>query len=211
MNNKIQRLYEKRSRQMNNPTSIPSIFISGEIHSSKNSRRILNSKKRGKKGQRLSFIAKSKEAKQDEGIFAEQLNRKKEDWDAMIQGHEYPLRLVFTFVRSTKCLFDYVNMAQGILDAMVKAEYLPDDNMNYVIPVFKPYVVDKEKPGCRIEIESKCRWHVGDGEWTMWDASCGLVWAFDEGTPTENEMQYCPKCGRELEEVIDPVEEAEEE
>jgi hypothetical protein len=196
---------------MNNPTSTPFIFISGEIHSSKNSRRILQSKKRGKKGQRLSFVAKSKEAKQDEGIFAWQLNLQKETWDAMVKDHEYPLRLVFTFVRSTKRPFDYVNMAQGILDAMVKAEYIPDDNMNYVIPVFKPYVVDKANPGCRIEIESKCEWRIDDDESGTWSASCGLFWSFDEGTPTENGMKYCPKCGRELEAVIEPTEEVEEE
>ena len=29
---------------------------------------------------------------------------------------------------------------------------------------------------------------------------CGIIWMFGEGTPTENEVSFCPQCGRRLEE-----------
>ena len=126
----------------------PSITIHGEIHSSKNSRRIMRSKSGA------PFISKSRRSKEDEGIFAVQFYNQRETWEEMIKGHEFPITLVFFFRRATKHKFDYVNIAQGILDAMVKAEYLPDDSADYVIPAFLPYVVDKENPGCELTIKT---------------------------------------------------------
>lgn len=29
-----------------------------------------------------------------------------------------------------------------------------------------------------------------------WEADCGAMWTFSEGGPKENEMHYCPNCGR---------------
>jgi Holliday junction resolvase RusA-like endonuclease len=124
----------------------PSIRITGEIHSSKNSRRIF----RTRSGQ--PFIAKSACSKADEDYFAVQLSQQHDAWRIMTAGKKYPLRITFLFARSTKRAFDYVNMAQGILDSLVKAGYLPDDNMNYVIPEFLPYVVDKKNPGCDLTV-----------------------------------------------------------
>lgn len=123
-----------------------SIVIHGEIHSSKNSRRIM----RGKGGN--PFISKSIRSEEDEGIFSVQLYNQRETWRTMMEHQKYPLNLVFLFRRASHRAFDYVNIAQGVLDAIVKAEYLPDDSMKYVIPSFLPYVVDKENPGCEITI-----------------------------------------------------------
>ena len=122
------------------------IRIDGEIHSSKNSRRIM----RTRKGQ--PFIAKSVKSKEDEGSFAIQLYEQRETWEKMTNGLRYPLKITFLFFRSSKRRFDYVNMAQGVLDAMVKAEYLPDDSADYVIPEFLPYMVDKKNPGCDLTV-----------------------------------------------------------
>lgn len=123
------------------------IIIQGEIHSSKNSRRIMRSR-RGK-----PFVSKSLRAKEDEGLFAMQLYRQRETWESMIEGRTFPIIVLFQFTRATRRRFDYVNIAQGVLDAMVKAEYLPDDSADYVIPAFVPYEVDKTCPGCVITIE----------------------------------------------------------
>lgn len=123
------------------------IVITGEIHSSKNSRRIFRNSKTG-----APFIAKSKQSKADESMLYEQLVLQRDVWFQMTDGKPYPLKMQFTFRRATKRPFDYVNISQGILDAMVKAGYMPDDNMNYVIPSFTPYVLDKQNPGCDIEI-----------------------------------------------------------
>lgn len=125
------------------------IIIQGEIHSSKNSRRIMRS------GNGAPYIAKSVRAKEDEGTFSVQLYNQREAWEEMIKGCEFPIRLVFLFRRATYRAFDYVNIAQGVLDAIVKAEYLPDDSARYVIPVFLPYVVDRKNPGCELTIEKR--------------------------------------------------------
>ena len=105
---------------------------------------------RGKNG--APFVAKSKSAKADEFDFWVQLTNQRETWLAMVAGKPYPLKITFHFRRGTHSRFDYVNMAQGILDAMVKAMYLPDDCADYVIPVFEPYRVDKHHPGCDLTI-----------------------------------------------------------
>jgi hypothetical protein len=35
----------------------------------------------------------------------------------------------------------------------------------------------------------------GDGEWFC---PCGKQWVFIDGTPEENGMQYCPRCGSKI-------------
>lgn len=118
------------------------INLSGEIHSSKNSRRIFRA------GNGRPFVVKSKASKADEETLRLQLLSQRETWRAMLKGCTFPVTIAFAFRRQTKRAFDYVNLAQGVLDAMVKADYLPDDNANYVIPYFMPYRVEKKNPGC---------------------------------------------------------------
>ena len=122
------------------------ITITGEIHSSKNSRRIFRSAGR-------VIVSKSAASKADESSFAWQLIAQRDEWFFMTDGCAYPLRVVFQFRRKTRGRFDYINISQGILDAMTAAGYIPDDNADYVIPVFLPYAVDKNNPGCDITIE----------------------------------------------------------
>ena len=33
-------------------------------------------------------------------------------------------------------------------------------------------------------------------------SNCGLVWYLEEGTPEENDMNYCPKCGEKCDDTI---------
>jgi hypothetical protein len=41
-----------------------------------------------------------------------------------------------------------------------------------------------------------CTWaESADGVWT---SDCGLTWEFSLGGPVDNQMMYCPKCGRPL-------------
>jgi Holliday junction resolvase RusA-like endonuclease len=119
------------------------IVLQGEIHSSKNSRRIMRNRKTGN-----PFVAKSALAKADEESFAVQLAAQKSQWQRLTRNFDYPFEITFCFCRATNRRFDYVNLAQGILDAMVKADYLPDDSADYVIPRFVPYSVDAKNPGC---------------------------------------------------------------
>jgi hypothetical protein len=43
-----------------------------------------------------------------------------------------------------------------------------------------------------------CEWSQDDWEAGTWSAGCGLVWCFEDGGPTENEMKFCPGCGHGL-------------
>lgn len=116
------------------------IVILGEIHSSKNSRRILRIGDR-------SIVAKSKQAKADETMIGLQLNAQIQKWERMIYGKEFPIQVVFHFVRRTKSKWDFVNLVQGVADAMVKAGYLPDDDVAHFIPHYGAHTVDKDNPG----------------------------------------------------------------
>ena len=64
---------------------------------------------------------------------------------------------------------------------------LPDD----VVPVFTAQ-----------DFHEKffCQWKYDADERTeAWETSCGNDWQFNEGTPAENRITYCPYCGRKIE------------
>lgn len=44
-----------------------------------------------------------------------------------------------------------------------------------------------------------CRW--GWLEEDYWSGECGALWTFPDGTPTDNNMQFCPVCGGRLVQV----------
>lgn len=76
----------------------------------------------------------------------------RQEWDIMIKEKPYPIKLGFVFYRKSRHPFDYNNLSQIVCDALQKAGYLPDDNMNYLVPVFKGWEVDKENPRVVLEI-----------------------------------------------------------
>lgn len=123
------------------------IVIQGEIHSSKNSRRIVRNR------QGRQFIVKSRASEADEATLALQLNTQRGTWDAMIQGQEFPLYVTFCFTRRTRSRWDFVNLVQGVADAMVKAGYLPDDDVAHFIPVYGGYEINKDNPGVSFWVE----------------------------------------------------------
>ena len=46
----------------------------------------------------------------------------------------------------------------------------------------------------------KCEWSRESDD--VWGSDCGLYWEFDnEETPKANNMNYCPQCGKILEEA----------
>lgn len=77
----------------------------------------------------------------------------KKEFLSQIKDKEFPIRLHFYFIRDSKRKFDYINVAQICQDLLVKAHCLPDDNADYVIPVFESYHVDKHNAGVKIWIE----------------------------------------------------------
>ena len=43
----------------------------------------------------------------------------------------------------------------------------------------------------------ECEWKADeDGLWQC--SECDIAWTFTDGGPEENELNYCPKCGRRL-------------
>lgn len=66
-----------------------------------------------------------------------------------------PLILEFEFVRDSRRKFDYVNPLQTVQDFMVDAGWVGDDNADEIIPRFRPYRYDKEKPGVYIDVISE--------------------------------------------------------
>jgi Holliday junction resolvase RusA-like endonuclease len=116
-------------------------FIPGNVPSSKNSRRWT-----GK-----YFIASKsvmKYRKATEPIY----KKHKKSFNKELSKHKLPVYIEFTFIRGTKHKFDYINPAQTVQDDMVKNGWIEDDNCINIIPVFKPYQYDKEKPGVIIKI-----------------------------------------------------------
>ena len=46
--------------------------------------------------------------------------------------------------------------------------------------------------------QGPCTWTRPDSDHMpdTWEASCGAMWTFTEGGPKDNDMHFCPKCGR---------------
>jgi len=120
-----------------------SIFIPGDVPSSKNSKvwtgkYLVHSKAvtRYIKNTKLFYGNKKSIA----------------DFHAMFLQTELPYRIAFQFVRETKRLFDYINMAQIVQDLMVENKWIPEDNCDVIIPVFLPYLYNKQNPGVHISV-----------------------------------------------------------
>lgn len=46
-----------------------------------------------------------------------------------------------------------------------------------------------------VEVPSECGW--SRDEWSeTWSAGCGAEWVFPDGGPVENDMKFCPSCGK---------------
>lgn len=117
------------------------IFISGNVPSSKNSKQWTGKMLINSKTVRNYMKNHCDEWLKNTGKFKE-----------MIKGKEKPYRIGFYFIRDSKRKFDYINAAQLPLDLMQDYDWIDDDDVNNVIPVFLGYEVDKKNPGVRIKI-----------------------------------------------------------
>lgn len=55
-------------------------------------------------------------------------------------------------------------------------------------------------PDCPLKPVERCEWILIDDDKGLWQCSkCGAEWVLEAGTPADNEMNYCPACGRRLE------------
>ena len=122
-------------------------FIPMDVPSSKNSKQIVMSG--GKR--RLISSSITLKYKRNTGIIYRTYAR---EFRALVQdmGENYPVHVEFYFVRKTLRKFDYINMAQIVQDMMVTEHWLPDDNCDYIIPVFAGHEKDAKNPGVRIKL-----------------------------------------------------------
>jgi len=68
------------------------------------------------------------------------------------KGLPKPLYIEFKFYRKSRHKFDMINIAQAVQDAMVKFDWIDDDNADELIPVFVPYEYDNKNPKVEIKI-----------------------------------------------------------
>jgi len=54
-----------------------------------------------------------------------------------------------------------------------------------------------------MDTKTECAWKLGDADpyYPSWETRCGETFFLLEGTPAENQMKFCPYCGRQLVEV----------
>lgn len=125
-----------------------SIFIPGEIGSSKNSKKIAFNPKT-----RQRYVIDSvpvERYKKHAGILWQ---NEKKNFDRMTAGLLKPYKIEFQFIRKTKRSFDFINMLQLPLDMMVKYGWIQDDDYLNVVPCINPDVIfDKNNPGVRIKV-----------------------------------------------------------
>jgi len=121
--------------------------IPGELYSSKNHRRPMLSKSKST-GKTKIMNVKSEKAEHhfNDLLWLLQDADRRRRWSLMTDGKPYPLRVCFKIYRRTNGRFDYTNILQNLLDAMVKARYLPDDDAQHLIPEVLPYEKDPDNP-----------------------------------------------------------------
>jgi hypothetical protein len=129
-------------------------WISGNVPSSKNSKRIVS--KKLPNGKLLPFLIDSELAanyKKDKSFMYRQLRK-----DFLAEASpfiSFPLHVGFYFVRDSKRDFDYHNALQIVADIMSKEGLIPDDNAREFVPVFVGTHVNREHPGVFFFVMSK--------------------------------------------------------
>lgn len=86
--------------------------------------------------------------------FKEEVDKLKE----YLKNVKYPIELYFHFVRDSNRAFDFNNANQIVLDLLTAHDIIPDDNMQYIIPIpwkikGKWYTINKDNPGVKIKVK----------------------------------------------------------
>ncbi len=123
-------------------------YCKGNIPSSKNSKRIVINKRTGK-----PMIISSQTVQNYRKKYLEQWKNKENIEKFKSMCTKYPILLHVRFIRDSKRIFDYCNAIQLPQDLMVEFGWLPDDNTNFVKPIFEDPIVDKARAGIEFWIE----------------------------------------------------------
>ena len=68
------------------------------------------------------------------------------------------------------------------------------------------YSLKKEAIGAwntRANDKDTCDWYAEDEDGSTWGCTeCHAIWNLETDSPIENDMHYCPQCGRKIKNVI---------
>lgn len=137
-----------------------SIFIPGEVYSSKNSHTIhMRRPKHGESSKwkfngvsMLPFISSSKSVTEYKKEKLRVYHQHTQRFIEITAGLPFPLKIEFIFHRRTEGIFDYTNMSQIVQDMMVRAGWIVNDDSRHLIPVFNEWKLDRNNPGVRIVV-----------------------------------------------------------
>ncbi len=79
--------------------------------------------------------------------------------------------------------------------------YLHYGWVEYICSITGEEIANKgRRSDCPLKPVERCEWILIDDDKGLWQCSkCGAEWVLEAGTPADNEMNYCPACGRRLE------------
>ena len=118
----------------------------GEVRSKKNSKRIVVAHGKPRIVSSVPYKAWEKDA------VAQLLRCQVSPFRALREGQN--VAACITIYRRTKRKYDLTNMGEGVMDALVLAGILDDDNADVVHEVtVRRGGVDKENPGCAVRLE----------------------------------------------------------
>lgn len=122
------------------------LVIPGELYSSKNSRRPVLAKSKAGRTKIMNVKSTAAERHFQGLLWLLRDAGRRQAWEQMTGGKDYPLTLCIKIYRKTHARFDYINILQNLFDAMVTAGYLPDDDARHLIPLPLHYEKDPANP-----------------------------------------------------------------
>ena len=72
---------------------------------------------------------------------------------------------------------------------------LSDDDLEYYQNGIDEAIETVKQGGVADDV---CKWKLCDEEASVYDTSCGNPHILIEGTPKENNYEYCPYCGKKI-------------
>ena len=102
---------------------------------------------------------------------------------------------------------DIIQDVNSIIDKAPTKEffcpYLSDDEIKQPClqgPCFGGQVVPDALQGWRYEERPRGKWiYKQESDYEFWECSnCGEPWDLIEGTPKDNNMNFCPNCGAQI-------------
>lgn len=85
------------------------------------------------------------------------------------------------------------------IDAEIEKLWLEDDGRgSNTVPIIV-LGLEQAKQIILAEQKEPCKWTLTDDDSNSWQCNkCDALWVLESGSPKDNDMDYCPKCGRAI-------------